>query len=118
MVLSCMLQTFISKLKINIDGIRYFFREHKSSVNLFIATVIIIFGIFVLRIGRLQSEIIILHIALIWVAEMINTAIESAVNLKTKEFHLDAKIAKDVASAAVFMSYAFFIFNIIVSLFW
>lgn len=50
------------------------------------------------------------HIALIGVlliiiiAECLNTAIEACVDLTTSEFHAKAKLAKDCASAAVFVS--------------
>lgn len=38
------------------------------------------------------------------ISECINTAVESCVDLITQDFHALAKIAKDAASAAVFLS--------------
>lgn len=106
------------KMGANLDGLRFFFSEESSSYYLVIATVLILLATFVLKIGSLQTEIIILHIAIIWITEMVNTAIEVAVDSKTKDYSLDAKRAKDVASAAVFAGYVFFAINLIVSMFW
>jgi diacylglycerol kinase len=37
----------------------------------------------------------------VWIAEFMNTALEALVDMSTEEFHPLAKIAKDVAAAAV-----------------
>lgn len=53
-----------------------------------------------------KSEILILFVTIILVlfAELINTAVESVVDLVTEEFHPLAKIAKDVAAGAVLLT--------------
>ena len=51
----------------------------------------------------IQWLIIIAIIGLTLVIELLNTAIESTVDLVTKDFHPLAKIAKDTASAAEFV---------------
>ncbi|WP_031513270.1 diacylglycerol kinase family protein [Desulfofalx alkaliphila] len=43
-------------------------------------------------------------VALVWVTELINTAIESVVDLQTTEYHPLAKAAKDVAAGAVLVA--------------
>ncbi len=43
-------------------------------------------------------------IGLVFVAEMINTAVEVAVDLTTREWRLRAMLAKDVAAGAVLIS--------------
>lgn len=43
-------------------------------------------------------------IMLVFITEVVNTAIEETVNLVTKEFSPIAKIAKDVAAGAVVLS--------------
>lgn len=45
--------------------------------------------------------VILLAVGLVWVAEMVNTAIESAVDMAGPGFHPLAKTAKDVAAGAV-----------------
>ncbi|NMB40973.1 MAG: diacylglycerol kinase family protein [Firmicutes bacterium] len=44
---------------------------------------------------------VITAIFLVFIAEMFNTAVEAVVDLKTKEFHPLARIAKNVAAGAV-----------------
>lgn len=51
-----------------------------------------------LGITQIELAIIIFAIVLGLVAEMINTAIESMTDLITKEWHAEAKIAKDVSA--------------------
>jgi undecaprenol kinase/diacylglycerol kinase (ATP) len=48
-----------------------------------------------------------LAITLVWVTEMINTAIEKAVDLAMPEQHPVAKLAKDVAAGAVLLAAVF-----------
>ncbi|MTI81472.1 MAG: diacylglycerol kinase family protein [Firmicutes bacterium] len=47
---------------------------------------------------------IIFAVALVWVAELINTAVECVVDLYTAEYHPLAKTAKDVAAGAVLVT--------------
>jgi diacylglycerol kinase len=53
---------------------------------------------------RLTAEqwcLIVFAIALVWIAELANTALESLVDLVSPEYHTLAKIAKDVKAASV-----------------
>lgn len=61
----------------------------------------------VLRINRYDFLFILVAVFIVIVAEMINTALEEMVNLITTEHRREAKIAKDVASAAVLLSSIF-----------
>ena len=68
-----------------------------------VCTIILLLFSFFLKISMIQWLIIIAIIGLTLVIELLNTAIESTVDLVTKEFHPLAKIAKDTASAAEFV---------------
>ncbi|MSR56263.1 MAG: diacylglycerol kinase family protein [Planctomycetaceae bacterium] len=57
-----------------------------------------------LGLNFLQWAIILLTVAFVWVMEFINTAIESVVDLASPDAHPFAKVAKDVAAAAVLVS--------------
>ncbi len=48
--------------------------------------------------------VISLAIALVWITEFVNGAIEAAVNLTSQSYHPLAKTAKDVAAGAVLLS--------------
>lgn len=49
----------------------------------------------------LEWAIIFLAMALVWMAEFINTALEAVVDLASPDLHPLAKVGKDVAAAAV-----------------
>ena len=70
------------------------------TVHLVFSILAIIAGI-ALKISGLEWIIIALTIAVGLVIELVNTAIESAVNLITRRYHRLARIAKDTAAAAM-----------------
>jgi diacylglycerol kinase len=57
-----------------------------------------------LNFSRLEWTILILTIALVLVAEGLNSAIERAIDTTTPSFHPLAKAAKDIAAAAVLIA--------------
>jgi len=63
----------------------------------------LVFSIF-FRISSLEWLFIFSAIFIVWICELINTAIERTVDLITKEKNCQIKIIKDVAAGAVFLS--------------
>ncbi len=62
----------------------------------------VVFGLaFWLRLSRWEWAILLLATMAVWMAELFNTAVESVVDLTTPDYHPLAKVAKDVAAAAV-----------------
>lgn len=59
---------------------------------------------FWLRLPLGDWAVLILTIALVWVGEFINTAIEAVVDLASPQHHHLARTAKDVAAAAVLLA--------------
>ena len=57
-----------------------------------------------LQLGRLEWAVILLTVALVWLAEFINTALEAVVDLASPDLHPLAKVGKDVAAAAVLVA--------------
>lgn len=55
-------------------------------------------------IDTLRWAVLVLAMALVWIAEFINAAIEAATNIASPTFHPMAKIAKDVAAGAVLVA--------------
>jgi diacylglycerol kinase (ATP) len=63
---------------------------------------LVVFGLaFWLRIDRHEWAIILLAMMAVWMGEFMNTAIEAVVDMTMPDPHPLAKIAKDVAAAAV-----------------
>lgn len=56
---------------------------------------------FWLGLNRLEWAILLLATMLVWMAEFANTALEAVVDMTMPDYHPLAKIAKDVAAAAV-----------------
>ena len=87
-----------------IDGLRYAFSSQRSlRIESIIAGFIVVIG-FALGISRLEWVIVIISISFVIGLELVNTAIEAVVDLVSPEYHPVAKVAKDIASAAVLTS--------------
>ena len=69
-------------------------------VHLSLSLVVVLSGLF-FHISNTQWLIIILTIFIGLAVELINTAIETTVDLLTDQYHILAKIAKDTASGAM-----------------
>lgn len=93
----------ISSIRNSWNGLRVAYKNEQSMYIHLIATVLLLLFSFFLKISMTQWLIIIAIIGLTLVVELLNTAIESTVDLVTKEFHPLAKNAKDTASAAEFI---------------
>ena len=93
----------ISSIKNSFNGLKAAYKNEQSVYIHLVCTIILLLLSFLLEISLTQWLIIIAIIGLTLVVELLNTAIESTVDLVTKEFHPLAKIAKDTASAAEFV---------------
>lgn len=93
----------ISSFKNSRNGLKAAYKNEQSMYIHLVCTIILLLFSFLLEISMTQWLIIIAIIGLTLVVELLNTAIESTVDLVTKEFHPLAKIAKDTASAAEFV---------------
>ncbi len=87
-----------------IAGCAYMLRHQKNTRILLAATSIVIPAAIALGIDAQQWAILILTMGSVWVTEFINAAIEAAVNISVSEIHPMAKVAKDVAAAAVLIT--------------
>ena len=66
---------------------------------------LVVLGVAVwLRVGRTDWAILILTVAVVWVAEFVNTSVEAVVDLLSPDIHPLAKAAKDIAAASVLIA--------------
>lgn len=72
-----------------------------------IAGVIVLAAALMLRLPARDVALLLLTIAMVMTTEVINTAIEAAVDLAAPEWHELAKKAKDAAAGAVLIAAAF-----------
>jgi diacylglycerol kinase (ATP) len=70
-----------------------------------VVSVIVIVMSFLLRISASDWALILLAIALVWIAEFLNTALEAVVDLASNhQQHELARVGKDVGAAAVLIA--------------
>lgn len=75
-------------------------KERNMRFHVFSACIVVITG-FLTHISAIEWMILLLIMALVIAMEMVNTAIESVVDLVSPDKHPLAKLAKDVAAGAV-----------------
>lgn len=85
-------------------GIRWAFATQPNfQVHILLSVCAMILTV-LLRCTTIETILIVLTIVLGLGAEMINTAIESVTDLVTKEWHQEAKIAKDVSAGMMLLT--------------
>jgi diacylglycerol kinase len=86
------------------QGIVVFFKtQHNALIQVVAAIVVIILG-FVLKVNTTEWCLLIFTIGLVFITEMLNTAIEFLTDLASPEIHPLAKKVKDVAAGAVLIA--------------
>jgi diacylglycerol kinase (ATP) len=85
-------------------GLLFLFRRQRSIRLLTVVTIVSLTLAITLGVELSSILVMMIAIGLVWIAEILNTAIEALVNLVSQEFHPMAKVTKDVAAAATFVS--------------
>lgn len=101
----CIAPTLLISFKYAWAGFRYaFISQRNFRIHTIIGTLAISLGVF-LHLAMVELSIIALTSGLVMAMELLNTAIESVVDLTVKHsYHELAKIAKDCAAGAVLIS--------------
>ncbi len=86
------------------EGIIYAFKTQRNIRLHFLATAAVLVASLVLKLTKLEILMLFITIAFVVMAEMINTAIETVVDMFTKAHHPLAAIAKNVAAGAVLIA--------------
>ena len=93
----------LASVKNSCNGLKVAYKEEQSVYIHLISAVILLVLSFSLKISLVEWLIVIAIIGLTLTIELLNTAIENAVDLITTDFNPLAKVAKDTASAAEFV---------------
>lgn len=97
-------KTVTEKFNLAFEGIFEAIRSEKHmKFHCFCTIIICILSLF-MDIGKYEALAVIISVALIWMAELLNTAIESCVDMMTVEYNPLAKKAKDIAAGAVLIT--------------
>ncbi len=94
----------ISSFRFALAGLVYIFRYERSVRLLSVYSLVVLATAFWLEVSALALVELILGLGAIWITECLNTAIEATVDLAMPDLHPLAKIAKDTAGAATFVS--------------
>ena len=94
---------FIKSFGYSIDGLKYAYKYEQSMTIHFLMVAVVLIAGFLLKISLFEWLICLMLMGLVMATELINTSIEAVVDLTCPEIHPLAKIAKDTASAAVFV---------------
>jgi len=86
------------------EGIIHVLRTQRNLRIHFLAAVLVFGGAIAVGVTRLQLIALVLAIAFVLVAEMLNTAIEGVIDVSTTSFDPNAKLAKDIAAGAVLIA--------------
>jgi diacylglycerol kinase (ATP) len=94
---------FYNSFGYSIDGLKYAYKyEQSMTIHLFITVFVIVVGLWV-KISLTEWLLCLILMGLVLATELINTSLEAVVDLACPKIHPLAKIAKDTASAAVFV---------------
>jgi diacylglycerol kinase (ATP) len=82
----------------------YVIKTQKNAwIHAVVSIAVLILAIF-LRISSHDMALLVLTIAIVWIAEFLNTALEAVVDLASPQLHPLAKVGKDVGAAAVLIA--------------
>jgi diacylglycerol kinase (ATP) len=103
-----MLPLLRSEVRRRLESFRYAFAgwwyvlrtQHNAWIHAIFSVAVLLLAWW-LRLSRQDFAILILTITVVWMAEFANTSLEALVDMTMPEPHPLAKVAKDVAAAAV-----------------
>ena len=96
--------TLIDSFNYAFEGIIHVLRTQRNLRLHFLAAIAVFVAAVAVGVSRLELIALLLAIAFVLVAEMINSAIEGAIDVSTTSFDPNAKLAKDIAAGAVLIA--------------
>jgi diacylglycerol kinase len=97
------IKRFFRSFKYSVEGLDYAYKNEQSLLIHFLVAALVIFMGFFFHISVTEWLFCVCMFGIVMGAELLNTAIEAVVDMVMPDIHPLAKIAKDTASAAVFI---------------
>ena len=94
----------IESFNFAIEGVVHVLRTQRNMRLHFAAAVAVIVVAVAVGASKIELSVLLISIAFVLVAEMINTAVEGAIDAATTSFDPMAKLAKDIAAGAVLIA--------------
>ncbi len=87
-----------------IHGLIYAIRTQRNMRIHVLSAIVVLLASLVFQVSKVEILILLISITLVMAAELINTALESAVDATTNYYHPLVKVAKNAAAAAVLVT--------------
>ena len=97
-------RTLLESFNFAVEGIIHVLRTHRNMRIHFLAAVVVLVAGLATGVTKLELIALLLAIAFVFITEMINSALEQAIDVATTSFDPLAKLAKDVAAGAVLIA--------------
>jgi diacylglycerol kinase (ATP) len=94
----------IESFNFAIEGVIHVLRTQRNMRLHFAAAVVVIVVAVAVGVSKIELSLLLISIAFVLVSEMINTAVEGAIDAATTSFDPMAKLAKDIAAGAVLIA--------------
>ena len=97
-------RTIFDSFNYAFEGIIHTLRTQRNMrIHFVVAIAVIVFAVIV-SVSKMELIVLLISISFVLIAEMINSAIEGAIDVATSSFDPMAKLAKDVAAGAVLIA--------------
>jgi diacylglycerol kinase (ATP) len=96
--------SIIESFNFAIEGVVHVLRTQRNMRLHFLVAVVVLVLAAAVGVRKIELIVLLISIAFVLVAEMINTAIEGAIDAATTTFDPMAKLAKDIAAGAVLIA--------------
>ena len=90
--------------KYALEGIRSFFQSEHNAIIHLLATLVVTGLAFILPVSGIEIILLVIVIGLVWITELLNTAMEKAMDLISPEKRQEVKLIKDLSAAAVLLA--------------
>ena len=100
-------RSLLSSVRNAVHGVYVAFRDERNMRIHGVLTVFVLSVAIWLKVSVQETMMILLCIAIVWIAELFNTAIEESFDLQTSKEHPQVKVGKDVAAGAVLIASLF-----------
>jgi diacylglycerol kinase (ATP) len=95
---------WIDKANVAIEGIIYSVKTQRHMRYHLTAALIVLLVALAVNVSRTELILLTMAIVLVLVAELLNTALEVAIDMIAQDYHPKAKIAKDIAAGVVMVA--------------
>ncbi|MEX0675043.1 MAG: diacylglycerol kinase [Gaiellaceae bacterium] len=96
--------TVLDSFNYAFEGIIHVLRTQRNMRIHFLVAVAVLVAAIAIGVSRIELIALMISIAFVLIAEMINTAIEGTIDVSTTSFDPNAKLAKDIAAGAVLIA--------------